>query len=82
LEKELEFQRKSHDSTIDLFRNLERSLRDTVNKYENIQAREAVVSAELKRTKQELHDIKNKCHEEVIDCGIVKLKFLFVTCLF
>jgi hypothetical protein len=62
---ERDLQRQSNDSTLDLFRNLERSLRDTVNKYENVKARETVLTEELKKAKQELHELKNKSHEEV-----------------
>lgn len=66
LERELDYQRRSHEDTIELFRNLEKSLRETVYRCENSEARAAVLQEELNKTKAELHECKNKFHEEVI----------------
>ncbi|KAG5678760.1 hypothetical protein PVAND_008404 [Polypedilum vanderplanki] len=63
LERELQ-RTTANDTTLDLFRTLEKNLRDTVNKYENIKAREEILSEELKKVKKELHEFKNKSYEE------------------
>lgn len=65
LEHELDFQRRSHEETIELFRHLEKTLRDTVYRCENIEARNVVLQEELNKAKAELHDYKNKFNEEV-----------------
>lgn len=65
MERELDFQRRSHEETIELFRNLEKSLRDTVYRCENSEARAAVLQEELTKAKTELHEYKNKQFEEV-----------------
>lgn len=65
LEKELDYQRKSHEDTIELFRKLEKTLRDTIYKCENAEERVLVLQDELNRTKTELHRYKNKLYAEV-----------------
>jgi hypothetical protein len=65
LERELDSQRSSHEETIELFRTLEKTLRDTVYRCENAEARIEVLQEELKKSKRELHEIKNKSFEEV-----------------
>lgn len=65
LEKELDVQRQSHEETIELFRKLEKSLRDTLYRCENAEERVLVLQDELNRTKTELHRFKNKLYEEV-----------------
>ncbi|CAG9801552.1 unnamed protein product [Chironomus riparius] len=64
LEHELDFQRRSHEETIELFRNLEKSLRDNVYRCENSEARATVLQEELNKAKAELHEYKNKQFEE------------------
>lgn len=65
LERELDFQRKTHDDTIELFRKLEKTLRDTIYRCENAEDRVLVLQEELNKTKTELHCSKNKLYEEV-----------------
>lgn len=65
LERELDYQRKSHDETIELFRKLEKTLRDTIYRCENAEDRVLVLQDELKKSKTELHQTKNKLYEEV-----------------
>jgi chromosome segregation ATPase len=65
LEKELDFQRQSHEDTIELFRKLEKTLRDTVYRCESAEDRVLVLQDELNRAKTELHRYKNKLYEEV-----------------
>lgn len=66
LEKELDFQSRSHDETIELFRKLEKTLRDSCYRCENAEDRVLVLQDELNRAKTELHRYKNKLYEEVI----------------
>lgn len=65
LERELDFQRKTHGDTIELFRKLEKTLRDTIYRCENAEDRVLVLQEELNKTKTELHCSKNKLYEEV-----------------
>lgn len=65
LEKELDYQRQSHEETIKLFRKLEKTLRDTLYKCEKAEDRVLVLQDELNRAKTELHRYKNKLYEEV-----------------
>lgn len=68
LEHELDFQRKTHDDTLELFRKLEKTLRDTIYRCENAEDRVLVLQEELNKTKTELHCSKNKLYEEVRNC--------------
>lgn len=67
LERELDYQRKSHDETIELFRNLEKSLRENIYRCENAEAKVTVLQEELHRARSELHQFKNKSFEEVTE---------------
>lgn len=64
-ERELDYQRKSQENTIELFRKLEKTLRDTIYRCEIAEDRVLVLQEELNKVKTELHRCKNKLYEEV-----------------
>lgn len=58
-------ERISYQSTVEILRKLEHSLRDTINKYENAQATAEVLQEELKETKRQLHSTQRELQEQV-----------------
>lgn len=65
LEHELDYQRKSNEEIMELFNNLEKTLRDTVYRKEDAEAKCRMLEEELTKSKTELHQFKYKSHEEV-----------------
>lgn len=65
LNRGFEAERVNHAETTELLRKLEHSLRETINKFEDSQAKSAVLQDELKKTKIELHHCQRDLAQQV-----------------
>lgn len=65
LNRGFEAERVNHVETVEILRKLEHSLRETINKFKDSQAKSEVLLDELKKTKLELHHCQHDLVQQV-----------------
>lgn len=65
LNRGFESERTTHSETTEILRKLEHTLRETINKYEDANAKNWVLQDELKKARGELHHCQRELSEQV-----------------